>query len=320
MRKLFGMLTACAVALFPVAAAALDKHQTLRVVTAFPAGGVTDIAGRIIADALTKELGQTVIVENKPGGDGVIGMMEVVKAKPDGNTLLLGGFGGQLIPPLMKKNFPIDVTKDLTLIARPAGFTNVLVVNKDLPFKTVDDVIKYAKSKPGELNFGSAASGSSDRLTMELFMQQAGIKLVHVPYKGGAPALNDLAAGVIQVYFANLPAAVGLIEGDMIRPIAVTSSTRVPQLPNIPTVQEGGVSDFNVTSWISFFGPAGMKPEDVKLLSDAIVKVSGTDAVKKALEKVGFTTIAEGQEGFKTSFAEERTRWSKVIATAGIAE
>jgi tripartite-type tricarboxylate transporter receptor subunit TctC len=313
-------MTACAVAFSPIAATALDKRQPLRVVTAFSAGGVVDIAGRIIADALTKELGQTVIVDNKPGGDGVIGMMEVVKAKPDGNTLLLGGFGGQLIPPLMKKKFPIDVTKDLTLIARPAGFTNVLVVNKDLPLKTVDDVIKYAKSKPGELNYGSAASGSSDRLTMELFMQRTGTKFVHVPYKGGAPALNDLAVGVIQVYFANLPAAVGLIEGGMIRPIAVTSSTRVSQLPDVPTIQESGVSEFNVTSWISFFGPAGMAPEDVKLLSDAIVKVSGTDAVKQALAKVGFTTIGEGQDAFKASFAEEWARWSKVISAAGIAE
>jgi len=311
---------AAAIALLPHGASALDRSQTIRIVTAFPAGGVTDIAGRIIADGLTKELGQTVIVENKPGGDGVIGLMEVVKARPDGQTLLLGGFGGQLIPPLIKKNFPVKIDEALTFIARPTGFSNVLLVTNDLPVNSVDELIAYAKEHPGELNFGSAASTSSDRLTTEMFMQATGTQLTHVPYKGGAAALNDLSSGVVQVMFGNLPAAMGLIDGEMLRPLAVTAAERVPQLPDVPTMQEQGIADFDVTSWISLFGPAGMEPDDVKLLSDAIVAVVSKPEIRASLEKVGFTVIGEGAEEFEASFNAERDRWQKVIDAAGIAD
>lgn len=311
---------AAAVALMPLGALALDKDQPIRVVTAFPAGGVTDIAGRIIADAMSREMGQTVIIENKPGGDGIIGLMEVVQARPDGNTLLLGGFGGQLIPPLIKKDFPVQIDDALTLVARPTGFSNVLVVNNDLPVTTVQELIDYAKANPGALNFGTAASTSSDRLTTEMFMQETGVELTRVPYKGGAAALNDLSSGVIQMMFANLPAAMGLIEGDMVRPLAVTSPSRVPQLPDVPTMQEAGIEGFEVTSWISIFGPAGMSEEDIKTFSDVLVKVTGQPEVKAALEKVGFTVIGEGSEAFTTSFNAERDRWRKVIDTAGISE
>ena len=320
MKRFASTAMALAIALMPLAASALDRKQPIRVVTAFPAGGVTDIAGRIVAEAMTKDLGQTVLIDNKPGGDGIIGLMEVVKAKPDGNTLLLGGFGGQLIPPLIKKDFPVSIDETLTFIGRPTGFSNVLVVNNDLPVKSVEEFIAYAKANPGALNYGSAASTSSDRLTAEMFMQATGIEMTRVPYKGGSAALNDLAAGVIQVMFGNVPAAMGLIDGEMIRPLAVTAPTRIAQLPDVPTLQEEGVQDFDVTSWISIFGPAGMTAEDVATLSDSLVKVVGQPEVKAALEKVGFTVIGEGSEAFAASFNAERDRWKKVIDVAGIAE
>ncbi|CAH1653572.1 Bug family tripartite tricarboxylate transporter substrate binding protein [Chelatococcus asaccharovorans] len=320
MKRIAGLAMAVTLALLPHGASALDKSQPIRVVTAFPAGGVTDIAGRVIAEGLTKKLGQTVLIDNKPGGDGITGMMEVVKAKPDGNTLLLGGFGGQLIPPLVKKNFPVKIDKALTLLARPIGFTNVLLVNNESSIKSVEDLIAYAKKNPGELNYGSAASTSSDRLTMEMFMQRTGVELTHVPYKGGAAVLNDVSAGVLQVAFGNLPTAMGLLEGNLLRPLAVTSAERVPQFPNVLTMQEAGVEDFDVSSWISIFGPAGMNAADVALLSDAIVKVTMQPEVRAALEKVGFSVIGEGAEEFRSSFNAERERWQAVINKAGLAE
>ena len=320
MKHLAGMAMALTIALTPYAANALDRTQPIRVLTAFPAGGVTDIAARIVADAMGKELGQTVVVENKPGGDGTIALVEVAQSAPDGHTLFVGGFGGQLIPPLVKKNFPVDIDTQLTLIARPTGFANVLVVNNDFPTQTVQELIDYAKAHPGEINFGTAASTSSDRLTTELFMQATGTELTRVPYKGGTPALNDLSAGVIQMMFGNVPAAMGLIDGGLLRALAVTSSERVPNLPNVPTMQEAGLPEFNVTSWNSFFGPAGMSEEDVKLLSDTIVKVTQQTDVIAALEKVGFTVIGEGAAEFEVSFEEERQRWKAVIDAAGITE
>lgn len=320
MKKLLALMAVSLTALFPIAAHALDKKRPIRVVTAFPAGGVTDIGARIVSDALARDLGMTIVVENKPGGDGITGMLEVVNAPPDGNTLLSGGFGGQLIPPLIKKNFPVDVRTRLTLIARTAGFSNILVVSNKVPVKSVAEFIAYAKARPGELNFGTASSTSSDRLTTEMFMQKTGVKLTRIPYKGAGPAMNDLAFGVIQVMFANVPASVGLIEGGKIRAIAVTSEERVPQLPDLPTLQEAGIPEFDVTSWLSVFGPAKMSPEDIKTLSDGYVRVVQRPDVIARLSKVGFVPIGEGAEAFKLSFDKEWTRWKAVIETGRIAE
>lgn len=320
MKRIAFLATTAVVALLPHAVLALDKSQPIRMVTAFPAGGVTDIAGRIIAEALTKELGQTVLVENKPGGDGLNGIMEVIKSPADGNTLLFNGFGGELIPPLVKKNYPLVIDDVLTLIARPAGFANVLLVNKDSKFQSVQDVIDFAKANPEELNYGSAASTSSDRLTTELFMQMAGIELTHVPYKGGSAVLNDLSAGVLEVSFGNIPAAMGLLQGDALRALAVTSAERIPQFPELVTMQEAGVEGFDVSSWVAIYGPTGMAQADVDTLSTAIVKVVGQPEVKAALEKVGFSVIGEGSAEFRASFDAQRDLWTGVIEKAGLRE
>lgn len=320
MTRLLGLIAAMVASLLPLEAQALDKKRPIRVVTAFPAGGVTDIGARIVSDALARELGVTIVVENKPGGDGIIGISEVVNAPPDGNTLLSGGFGGQLIPPLIKKNFPFNIRTQLTFIARTAGFSNILVVANNVPVKSVAEFIAYAKARPNELNFGTAASTSSDRLTTEMFMQRTGVKMTRIPYKGSGPAMNDLNSGVIQVMFANVPAAVGLISGKKIRALAVTSASRVPQLPDLPTLQEEGLSDFDVTSWLSVFGPAKMAAEDVKLLSEGYARVSKKPEVVERLAKVGFVPIGEGAEAFKATFEKEWTRWKAVIEAARLVE
>src|SRR5271170_946172 len=209
-----------------VVARAADPYpvRTVRLVVAFAGGGVADVMGRLLAAALQEKLGGTVIVENKPGGDGLIGMGEVVRAKPDGYTLLVGGFGGQIVPPLMRDDFPFDVRTDIVKIALTAEFGNVLVVNKALPINSVPDLIAYLKARPGSVNFGSSGRATSDRLAAEMFMLETGTKMVNVPYKGGGVALGDMMAGTTQVMFPQLPAVLGLVKSGQVRALAVTSS------------------------------------------------------------------------------------------------
>lgn len=309
-------LAAVLSAAIPMTAYAIDTSQPIRIVVAHPAGSVTDIASRIIAEALTTELDQPVFVENRTGGDGTIGMLEVVKAAPDGNTIFAGGFGGQLIPPLMKKDFPIDVNTQLTKIARPTEFANILVINADLPVKSVGELIDYAKAHPGEVNWGASGTATSSRLTGEMFIQKTDAPMTRVPYAGSPAAINDLATGVIQVIFANLPTVVGLIDAGELRALAVTSPYRLPQLPDVPTMIESGIPDFAVTSWNSFFGPAGMDPKDVKTLSDAIVKVVQEPKVGESLRQVGFEPVPEGSEDFAKFFDAQVALWKPVLEKA----
>ncbi len=258
------MMAAVVGVLACASAPAADRYptRTIRLVVAFAPGGVADIMGRLLAQALQEKLGQTVIVENKPGGDGTIGMGEVVRATPDGYTLLVGGFGGQIVPPLMRDNFPFDVRRDIVKIAITAEFANVLVVNKDLPIKSVKDLVGYLKARPGQLNFGSSGRATSDRLAAELFMMETGTKMLNVPYKGGGVALNDLRAGTTQVMFPQLPAVIGLAQSGDVKPLAVTSNYRLSQLPDVPTLSEALLPGFHVTSWNVILAPKGLPDDD----------------------------------------------------------
>src|SRR3954470_7687642 len=212
--------------------------RTVRLIVAFAPGGVADIMGRFVAQALQSRIGQSVIVENKPGGDGLIGMGEVVRATPDGYTLLVGGFGGQIVPPLMKDDFPFDVRRDIVKIAMTAEFANVVVVNKDLPVNSIAELIAYVKARPGQLNFGSSGRATSDRLAAELFMLETVTRMQNVPYRGGGVALNDLMAGTTHVMFPQLPAVLGMASAGQVKALAVTSNYRLEQLPDLPTLSE----------------------------------------------------------------------------------
>jgi tripartite-type tricarboxylate transporter receptor subunit TctC len=301
-------------------AQAADRYpaRTVKLVVAFAPAGVADIMGRLIAQALQQKLGQTVIVENKPGGDGLIGMGEVVRAAPDGYTLLVGGFGGQIIPPLMKDDFPFDVRSDLVKIAISAEFANVLVVNKDLPVNSASELIDYAKARPGALNFGSSGRATSDRLAAELFMRETGTKMVNVPYKGGGVALNDLRAGTTQLMFPQLPAVLGLATAGEVKPLAVTSSYRLPQLPDVPTLAETVLPGFHVASWNVILAPKGL-PDDVRAtLSDAIVAAVKDPELQEKMRKLGVEPVGKASAEADTFFNQELQRWKQVIDAAGI--
>jgi len=255
-RVIVGAVLAAAVC---VGAQAADRYPSrpIKLVVAFAPGGVADIMGRLVAQALQPRLRQSVVVENRPGGDGLIGMGDVVRAEPDGYTLLVGGFGGQIVPPLMRDDFPFDVRRDLVKIALTAEFGNVLVINKTLPVNSVPELIAYLKARPGAVNYGSSGRATSDRLAAEMFMLETGTKMVDVPYRGGGVALGDMMAGTTQVMFPQLPAVLGLVNSGQVRALAVTSRNRLSQLPDVPTLGESGLPGFHVSSWNELFGPRG---------------------------------------------------------------
>jgi len=299
---------------------AQDRYpsRTVKLVVAFAPGGVADIMGRLVAQLLQHKLGGTFIVENKPGGDGLIGMGEVVRAKPDGYTLLVGGFGGQIVPPLMKDDFPFDVRRDIVKIAMTAEFANVLVVNKSVPVNSASELVAYLKKQPGKLNFGSSGRATSDRLAAEMFMLETGTKMLNVPYRGGGVALNDMLAGTTQVMFPQLPAVLGMATSGMVKPLAVTSSYRLWQLPDLPTLSETVSPGFHVASWNMLFGPRGL-PEDIrKILSDALVEAVKDPQFRERMHKIGVEPVGRPSAEADTFFERELVRWKKVIDTAGL--
>jgi tripartite-type tricarboxylate transporter receptor subunit TctC len=303
------------------AARAADTYPSrpIRLIVAFAPGGVADVMGRLVAQALQQRLNQSVVVENKPGGDGLIGMGDAVRAVPDGYTLLVGGFGGQIIPPLMRDDFPFDVRRDLVKIALTAEFGNVLVVNKSLPINSVPDLIAYLKARPGAVNFGSSGRATSDLLAAARFMLQTGTKMVDVPYAGGGQALSDMMAGSTQVMFPQLPAVLGLINSGQVRALAVTSARRLSQLPDVPTLSESGLPGFHVSSWNELFGPRGL-PDDIRdLLSRTLVDAIRNDAELRAkMLKLGVEPIGEGAAQAEAFFNDELVRWKDVIDRAGL--
>ena len=218
--------------------------RPVKLIVGFAAGGIGDVMGRLLAQGLQRQLNQTFYVENKPGADGTIGMREAIKADPDGYTLLVGGLGAQIIPQLMRDDFPIDTRSALDKIAITGIYPNVLTINKELPVYSVKDLIHYLKERPGTLNFGSSGRVSSDRLAAELFMMETGTKMLNVPYKGGALALNDLISGQTQIMFPQLPVVMGAAKNGQVRALAVSTLKRATQMPDVPTISEAAVARF----------------------------------------------------------------------------
>lgn len=237
-------LTVCASALAQTA----DNYpnRSITMVVAFPAAGTTDILARLIGQKLTEKFKQTVIVENRPGAAGNIGTAYVAKAPPDGYTIMMGTIGTQSINPSLYKKMPYDAAKDFAPITRAAMVPNLLVVNKDAPFNTFPEMMAYEKANPGKLTYGSSGNGTTLHLSGELFNLMAGTKITHIPYKGSTPAVADLLGGQISMIFDNMPSAIQQVKSGRLKALAVTSAQRNPQLPEIPTIQELGVTGYEV--------------------------------------------------------------------------
>jgi tripartite-type tricarboxylate transporter receptor subunit TctC len=312
MKWLMGLLLAAFTSAGAMAADAFPTRP-IRVIVAYPAGGVIDLLTRVLAERLRERLNTPVVVENRPGGNGVIGMQELVRSAPDGYTLIMGGLGGQVLPALVNRNFPFDVTKDIVPVAKVAEFVNSLVVNNELPAQSVQEFIALAKARPGQMHFGSTGVGASNHLTAALFMMATGTRFEHVPYKGAAASLTDLRAGRIEMVFENLPSALPAINAGGVRILAVTSANRVGQLPDVPTMGESGVPDFVVTSWASAFAPRSIPDAVRDTLSRALVEVASQPETQARLRSMGLEPAPSGHAEFTPFFHTELARWRRVV-------
>ena len=301
----------------PAAAQAVYPSKTITIVVPFAAGGTTDILARIVGQALTAELGQTVIVDNRAGAGGNIGAQVAAKAPADGYTLFMGTVGTHAINASLYKKMPFDPIKDFAPLTRVANVPNLLVANPAQPFKTVKELIAYAKANPGKLNFGSSGNGSSIHLSGELFKSMAKVDMQHVPYKGSAPAVTDLLGNQIAMMFANMPSAIQHVRSGKLRAIAVTTAKRSPELPDVPTIAEAGVPGYEATSWFGLFAPAATPPAVIARLNTAIVKVLANPDVKKKINDQGAEVYSETPQQFATFIQNETVKWGKVVKDSG---
>lgn len=291
--------------------------KPVTIIVPFAAGGTTDILARIIGQALTAELGQSVVVDNRAGAGGNIGGQAAAKAAPDGHTLFMGTVGTHAINASLYKKMPFDPVKDFAPLTRVANVPNLLVANPAQPYKSVKDLIAYAKANPGKVNFGSAGNGSSIHLSGELFKSLAKVDMQHVPYKGSAPAVTDLLGNQIDIMFDNMPSAIQHVRSGKLAPLAVTTAKRSPELPNVPTIAEAGVPGYEATSWFGMFAPAGTPAPVLAKLNAAIVKVLAQPDVKKKINEQGAEVYSETPEQFAAFIQAESVKWGKVVKESG---
>jgi tripartite-type tricarboxylate transporter receptor subunit TctC len=300
---------------------AQERYPTkpIRVIILVVPGGGADVTSRTVGQKLTESFGQQVIVDNRPGGNGIVGMEIAARSNPDGYTLVLGTIGPVAVNPSLYRKLPYDPVGDFDPVARAVSALNVLVVHPSVPAKSVKELIAHAKASPGKLTYGSSGVGFADHLAGELFNTLAGVKMVHVPYKGGAPAMLDLVGGNLQLVFATVSTALGSIKAGRIRPLAVTFAKRVEQFPDWPTVAEAGVPGFSVDNWYGFMAPRGSPKPVVTRLHDEINRILDMPDVKERLAGLGiFAFTAPTPAAFGDYIKSEIRKYGKVVAAAGV--
>ena len=311
------VLAACAAVLFSGFAGAQDyPSRPVKIVVPFPAGGSNDIIARIVAQKLTERNGQTFLVENRGGAGGNIGAEAVASAEPDGYTLLLTAPPPLTINGSLYKKLPFDPAKAFAPVALIASVPIVLVVNPSVPAKNVGELIALAKAKPGTLNFGSSGIGSTNHLAGELLKSMAGIDIVHVPYRGAAPAMNDLLAGQIPFMFDNMPAVLPQVQGKAINAIAVAGAKRAEALPDVPTVAET-IPGFEASSWFGLVAPAKTPAPALAKLSGELESILKMPDVKKRLAELGAEPGTVFGEAFGRFMTDETAKWGKIIKASG---
>jgi len=305
-------------ALMGGAQAAPFPSKAINAVVPFPSGGSTDAIARAIGPKISATLGQPWVVDNRPGATGAIGAGYVKRAAPDGHTLMVASIAVYSVNPLLQKRLPYDPSKDFDLLTVAVQAPNVLVTNGTVPANTVGDFIAYLKKHPGKVTFATSGAGSSDHLTAALFWQKTGTSGLHVPYKGGAPAITDLLGGHANVSFQNINVVLGHIKSGKLRALAVTGANRSAALPNVPTLAESGVKDVDVYSWQAIAAPKGL-PKDVKArLHTTIVNTLRDPQIKDKLSEQGFEIVASSPEQFAKFQAQELARWRDVITNGKI--
>lgn len=293
-------------------------NKPIRLIIPFPPGGATDIIGRTLAQKLSTQLGQTVLVDNKPGAGGTLGSAEAAKAAPDGYTLLLATTSTHSIAPSLYKNIPYLADKDFAPITEVATATNVLIVTANLPVKNVSDLVSMAKINPDSLNFASSGNGTIVHLLGELFKQSAQVKLTHVPYKGTALAIPDLVSGQTHLMFDSIVSALPHIKGGKVKAMAVTSTRRTPLLPEVPTVIESGLPGFETSTYFGLFAPAGTPRDIVQRLQKEVAIALQSADVKERFASQGAEPVGGTSEALAALIKSETVKWKRVIEAGQI--
>ena len=298
--------------------ASAQGDKIARLVIGFPAGQATDVIARLLADGLKGELGETVIVDNKPGQGGSIALGQVARAAPDGTTMILAPLASLVINPHLYKNVAYNTFTSFAPVARVCDLPLVLVVHPSLPVKTLPELIAYAKANPDKLSHPSAGNGTLSHVVMEDFKARAGIRILHVPYQGSPPAMNDLVAGNVQVAMDTVTVTKPLIDSGKLRLIAAGTLQRLPAFPDTPTIAEQGFPGLEAVAWLGVLFPAQTADDRVKRLSDAVVKVVNDPAMQERFKAVGTLPRTMPTAEFAAYLKSEDQRWSKVIASSGI--
>jgi len=301
-----------------VAMAQSYPAKSVRMIVPYPPGGGTDIVGRMVAQKLSESLGQQVVVDNRGGATGSIGAELAAKSPPDGYTILMGNIAPNSINVSLQPKLPYHPVADFAPVSLVASTPNILVVHPSLPVKTVKELIALARARPGQLNYPSAGVGSSSHLAGELLAILTGIKIVHIPYKGGGPAMIDTISGEMQMMFATMPAAMPHVKSGRVRPVAVTSAKRSQTLPQLPTISETGVKGFEAATWYGVLAPAKTPRAIVERLHGEIVKMLAAPEIRERLGAQGFEPVGSTPEEFAAYIKSEIAKWAKVIKTAGI--
>ena len=313
------LASVAALAVPHIAHAQSYPDKPIRVVVGFPPGGINDIVARIVGQKVSESIGQPIIVENRAGAGGTIGADYVAKAKPDGYTLLLGSVSNVAMAPSQYKSLPYDPTRDFAPVILLGGSPNVLVVNPSFPVSSVKELIALAKQKPGQINYASAGNGTSNHLTVEYFKTVAGVDLVHVPYKGDAPATADVMAGQVPMIFPTMPVALPHIKAGKLKALAVSSAKRSTFLPDLPTVAEAaGLSDFAVNVWVGILAPAGTPQPIVNQLNQEFRKALQSPDVREKLAAQGVEPEGGSSQDFTAYIATEVKKWSEVAKIANV--
>ena len=308
---------ACA-AWMSAAAAQSWPTKTVRIVVGFPPGGINDIVARVLAQRLTEPLGQPVIVENRAGAGGTVGADYVAKSAPDGYTYLLGSVSNITMAPSLYEKLPYAPERDFSPVVLAAAAPNILIVNPSFPARSARELIDMARKSPGQIAYASAGTGTSNHLTVELLRSLTAIDVLHVPYKGDAPAIADVVAGQVPFMFATLPVALPYVKSGRVRPLAVSSLRRSALVPEVPTVSESGIANFEVSVWVGLVGPAGVPPDIVRRLNAETNRILAQQAVRDHLAALGVETAGGSPEEFAAVIRGDLAKWARVVREAGI--
>jgi len=319
MKKLFTLVCTAALLSFMSGQALAQTYPTrpVKIVVPFGPGGFTDVVARILGVKLSESLGQPVVIENKPGAGSLIGTDQVAKAAPDGHTLLIVS-STHVISPWIYKSLPYDPIKSFTPVTRLVDSPYVLLTHPKVPAKNVQEFIALAKSQPDKIHYASSGNGSAQHLIGGLFASMSKTQLKHVPYRSSSLAINDLVGGVVESSFAGVPNALSQVPGGRLNALAVTSAKRIPQMPNVPTMQEAGVPGYDATVWLALLAPAGTPGNIVNRLNSEIAKIMNSSETQKAMFDAGVEVSLSTPEALSSLMVSELDKWGKVVKEAGI--